>query len=388
MSTVLVTGASGFIGPHMARSLTERGDRVRALVRATSVVQPLVDLGVELVRGDLFCVDDLARAATGCDVVYHLAGCITPMRREDQMRINREGAAAIARACAAQPKPPVLVLVSSVAAAGPARHGRLRTEADRPAPLSNYGRSKRAGELAVAPYANRVPITVVRPGVVFGPRDKLLLPAFRAVDRFGVHVVPGFTSPPLSLVYVDDLVELLIRAAECGKRLAPNGPRRRFARDGVAGDRVARDGVAGDGVAGDRVAGDRVAGNRFVDHGFRGNGEAARLRAQGCYFACADEYPDYAELGRMIARSLGRRHMLVFPVTAPLPWLVGGAAELISRLRGVPQPLNVDKMREALAPSWACSAESARHDLDFTPPQPLAVRLDQTAAWYRDHGWL
>jgi nucleoside-diphosphate-sugar epimerase len=169
------------------------------------------------------------------------------------------------------------------------------------------------------------------------------------------------------------LVELLIRAAECGKRLAPNGPRRRFARDGVAGD---------------RVAGDRVAGNRFVDHGFRGNGEAARLRSQGCYFACADEYPDYAELGRMIARSLGRRHMLVFPVTAPLPWLVGGAAELISRLRGVPQPLNVDKMREALAPSWACSTESARHDLDFTPPQPLAVRLDQTAAWYRDHGWL
>ena len=378
MSTVLVTGASGFIGPHMARALVERGDRVRALVRSTSIVEPLVELGVELVRGELLCADDLVRAIDGCDVVYHLAGSITALRGEDQMRINREGAAAIARACAAQPKPPVLVMVSSVAAAGPARQGRLRTEADRPAPLSNYGRSKRAGELAVAPYSGRVPITVVRPGVVFGPRDKLLLPAFQAVDRFGVHVVPGFASPPLSLVYVDDLVELLIRAAECGKRLAPNGPRRQFARDRVAGDRV----------AGDRVAGERVAGDRFVDYGFRGNGEAARLRAQGCYFACADEYPDYAELGRMIARSLGRRHVLVFPVTAPLPWLVAGAAELISRLRGVPQPLNVDKMREALAPSWACSAESARHDLDFTPPQPLAVRLDQTAAWYREHGWL
>ncbi len=363
MSTVLVTGASGFIGRYLVTALTERGDRVRAFVRSSSVVAPLIDLGVELVRGDLLCADDLARAATGCDVVYHLAGSINALRREDQMRVNREGPASMARACAAQPKPPVLVLVSSVAAAGPARRGRLRTEADLPAPLSNYGRSKRAGELAVAPYSDRVPITVIRPGIVFGPRDKLLLPAFQAVHRFGVHVAPGFVSPPLSLVYVDDLVELLIRAAQRGKRLVPIGPRR-------------------------RIAGSRFAGGRFGDNSFRGNGVAARNQAQGCYFACADEYPDYAELGRMIARSLHRPHLLVFPVTAPLPWLVAGAAELMSRLRGVAQPLGIDKMREALAPSWACSSESARRELDFTLPEPLAVRLDQTAAWYRENGWL
>ncbi|MFH1919756.1 MAG: NAD-dependent epimerase/dehydratase family protein [Planctomycetota bacterium] len=123
MARVLVTGASGFIGSHLVAALVARGDCVTALVRKTSCLDRLESLGVSLARGDVTDPASLQRAVADQSVVYHLAGLIRSLRTRQLYTVNGEGVHHIAEACAGEPEPPVLVVVSSLAAAGPSPNG-------------------------------------------------------------------------------------------------------------------------------------------------------------------------------------------------------------------------------------------------------------------------
>jgi nucleoside-diphosphate-sugar epimerase len=339
MATVLVTGASGFIGGHLVEALVARGDRVRCLVRPTSNLELLRTLDVELVHGDLAQNCDLHAAVRGTDVVYHLAAMSRALRSSQMMRVNAEGTYQLAQACAAQDNPPVLILISSLAAAGTARQGKLRVETDRAEPISNYGRAKRAGERAALALASRVPTTVLRPGIVFGERGRDMLPMFRAIARLEVHVVPRFSATPLSLIHVSDLVQIAMLAAERGLRLAQTDEH-----NGTTG--------------------------------------------QGYYFACDPHQPSYAQLGRLIAETMQLRcSVLLIYLPEPILWLSAGISELIARMRNQPSVYNFDKIREATGGAWLCSPEAVRRQLGFSPPYSLEERLDQTTRWYRDHKW-
>ena len=119
MAFVLVTGATGFIGARLVERLAERGDRVACLVRKTSDTSRLERLGVERRVGALDDEAGLAAALQGVDAVYHLAGMVHGRRLEDFLEVNAHGAERLCRAAAAQPTPPVMLLVSSLAATGP-----------------------------------------------------------------------------------------------------------------------------------------------------------------------------------------------------------------------------------------------------------------------------
>lgn len=341
MNRAFVTGASGFVGRNLVQRLVQQGVQVRCWVRASSSVRFLRRMGAELCYGSLDDGGRLCEAIADCDWVFHVAGLTQALRRDELMRVNSGAAGQVAWACSRQPEPPVLVLVSSLAAAGPCPRGTVRTETDRPAPVSHYGHSKRAGELAVQRFADRVPVTVLRPGVVFGPWGRAMLPAFRSIARLGVHMVPTFAPPPLSMIHAEDLADLSILAAQRGQRLRPASP-------------------------------DQVT---TVD-------------ARGYYFACDEQYPDYAELGRMIGRSVGRRGVFCWHLADPFPWMVGGLVELVSRIRRHAEIVSVDKMREAHASSWASSPLAARQDLGFCPTMCLADRIQATSDWYRQYGWM
>ena len=338
MSRVLVTGATGFIGSHLVETLSEQGAEVTCLVRATSKVERPRTLGAGLAYGDVTEPDGLPGAVAGHRVVYHLAGRTRAHTPRDFHRVNEQGVRNVARACAAQTTPPVLVVVSSLAAAGPAP-GRPRTESDPPGPVSCYGRSKRAGELAAEQLADRVPTTVIRPPFVFGARDRAGLCICRAIAQTGLHVVPGLGRQRLSVIHAADLVRLLLLAAERGSRLAP---------------------------------------------GLHEEGGAP----PGYYFAAGDDHPTYAELGRRIGAALGRARLGVVPTPPRAVWVVAAANELLGRVRGEPPVLGLDKAREARAGAWTCSARRAQEELGFQVAASLDERLRQTAEWYRREGWL
>lgn len=338
MSLALVTGATGFIGAHLVDRLTAAGLDVRCLVRASSNSQALASRGVQLAVGDVTQAESLPAALADVEFVYHLAGLTKAFRGRDMLRVNREGVRNMAAACARLPKPPVLVVVSSLAAAGPMPRGGLRSPADPPTPVSHYGHSKRAGELAALEFGDRLPITVVRPPAVFGEGDTNCLSIFKPIAQFGWHGVVRGGRDRLSLVHVADLTQALHLAAQHGRRIT------------ASGDEV----------------------------------ELGR----GYYFPAADEHPDQTELGHMIGAALGKRRVRVLNMPMLGPWLLGTLGEVVGRARRSPAIVNWDKIREISAGSWTCDPTTAKQELGFAPGAPLGDRLRQTAAWYREHGWL
>jgi len=338
MAKVLITGASGFIGQHLAEALVAQGDEVTCLVRSTSQPGRLAALPVRLVYGDVTEPESLPAAVAGQQVVYHLAGRTMALRKEDFHRVNVEGTRNVARACARQDTPPVLVMVSSLAAVGPSPKDRPLTEADLPSPVCHYGRSKWAAEQAAAEFAEKVPITIVRPPIVLGGGDRVSLPLFSVTPRLRIHLAPTWARYRYSLIHVADLVHLLVLAAQCGKRLLPktDGP----------------------------------------------------YSSQGRYFAACEEDPTYADLGRMIGQEDGGKRVLTLRVASPVSWTVAAVGELLGHLRGKPIYFSLDKCREATAGSSICSAQAARDELGFRVQAPLRERLRQTLQWYRSHGWM
>lgn len=347
MASALVTGGTGFIGYNLILGLLQRGDRVTVLARRTSTLDRLKDLPVEVVEGDVLSPETLPDAVAGKDVVYHLAGVTRTLDPKFLWEVNETGVANMAQACADQAHPPTLVVVSSLAAAGPSRFGRPKTEDEPPRPVSYYGRSKLAGEEAARRFADRVPITIVRPPVVFGPADRNGLSMFRSVSRLGIHLAPGWGRRQYSLIHAEDLAELLILAAEKGERLpASKGQPAATA------------------------------------------GEASPAVGQGIYYAAGPEFPSWAQVGKMLGEVFGRRNVCVVRVAAPGVWMIAACVECLERLRRTPMYLDWDKAREITSGSWACSGEKAARQLGFAPKAPLVERLRQTAEWYRQKGWL
>lgn len=333
MPICLVTGATGFIGRRLVRVLQAAGGTVRGLAREGSDTAELQQLGVQLLGGDVTQPESLADAVAGVDFVFHLAGRTFANRYSQFASVNEAGCANVAAACAAQPQPPVLVVVSSLAAAGPSPAGGVLRESDAAEPVSNYGASKLAGELAAREWAAEVPISIVRPSVVFGPRDSAGLTLVKGIARTGVHVVhrPGL---PLSLVHADDLCDALLLVARHGERLDPTDP-----------------------------------------------------RGTGVYFVADPQPSSYTAMGQMIASAL-ERELRVIRVRKWALWLAGVGGELAGRMTGKPGPLNFDKVREGTASGWVASTEKIVSQLGFKTAAPLDQRYQQTIDWYRDEKWL
>jgi nucleoside-diphosphate-sugar epimerase len=204
---VLVTGATGFIGGHLAEELLRRGMAVRCLTRSG---KPLPD-GAERAAGDVLSGEGLDRALDGVDVVYHLAGATKALSESDYVQGNVRTTEVLVSACERAGVPRFLH-VSSLAAAGPSPDGRLLSEDDEPRPVSRYGRSKLEGEWRVLRSRIAERAVIIRPPVVYGPRDTDMLAVFRMAAR-GWVVTIGPEESWFSYIHVADLAAGLIDAA-------------------------------------------------------------------------------------------------------------------------------------------------------------------------------
>lgn len=293
---------------------------------------------MRLATADLETGVGLADALVGCDVVFHLAGAVRGLTRGDFFRPNADGVRHLVETASRCAVPPVVVVVSSLAAAGPAVDGRPHEPGDVARPISLYGESKLAGEAAARQFADRVPITIVRPPIVFGQGDRASFEWFRSIAKFRVHAVPGRRTARFSLIHVDDVVDALMAAAERGRRLVP--------------------------------------------------GDDPAARGTGLYYVADDQMPTYREIGELVAAALGIKRYIALPIPSPILRFAGFAGECAARVTGQPPLLGRDKAREATAGSWICSPATARGELGFAQSKALAEQFAAAAAWYREQKWL
>ena len=207
----LVTGATGFIGSHLVGALVREGFDVTCLVRSASSLKYIEDLPVKIVIGDCTERDSLPRAVQGMDYIFHLAGVTKTCCESESFNANAKGADNLIGA-ALEHSPGIrrFVHLSSLAAAGPSCDGKPLKEDCATLPVSVYGKTKLAGEKAVYAYRDKLPVTIIRPPAVYGPRDRDLLVFFKMVKS---GMIPYWGKCYYSFLYVEDLIHGIILSA-------------------------------------------------------------------------------------------------------------------------------------------------------------------------------
>jgi nucleoside-diphosphate-sugar epimerase len=322
----MVTGATGFTGGHLARTLKERGHEVRALVRDATKAAALQKLGIETVAGDLGDVAAVRSAAENCDVVYHIAAVYREAKHPDSYYhdINVEGTRHVLDAVAAG-HAGRLVHCSTVGVHGDVQ----KIPADENAPFSPgdvYQQTKLAGEMLVRErIAAGLPAVIFRPLGIYGPGDRRFLKLFRTIYRGSFRMI-GSGEALYQMTYVADLVDGIIL---CGEHA-------------------------------------RAVGETYVLGGPR--------------------YTTVRELVETVARVAGtkvrRGHIPVAPVMA-----AAVLCEWLCKPFGIEPPLFPRRL-DFFVKNRAFSIAKARRELGYEPKVDLEQGLRLTFDWYRAAGWL
>jgi nucleoside-diphosphate-sugar epimerase len=214
---ILLTGATGFIGGHLARRLlTERRAAVRALVRNPAKAAEIAKLGAELVEGDLTDPASLERAVSGCSLVIHAAAQLVSVpRREVFEESNVGGTENLLRAAAAA-KVARFVHLSTIAVFGLGTEGEVDERSPRRHSGDDYSDTKVDSEEVVLRYGRegRLPLVVLRPSMVYGPGSThwSVIPLKR-IKKEKLFVVSGGHGL-VNYVYIDNLIDAILLAAE------------------------------------------------------------------------------------------------------------------------------------------------------------------------------
>jgi dihydroflavonol-4-reductase len=328
---VLVTGATGFTGGHLAASLARRGYRVRALVRPKSWdrfrASSLHGAGVEGLRGDLTDADSLARAAEGVDVVYHIAATYREAGQPSSAyrAVNVDGTKHLLMA-AEQGGASRVVHCSTGGV-----HGHIaRPPANEDAPFNPgdvYQETKLEAERMVRDYgrSGTLEIVVARPIGIYGPGDSRFLKMYRGIARRRFPVL-GSGEVFYHLTYIDDLVE--------GLRLCGEVP--------------------------------AAAGRTYILAG-----------------------PRYTTLNQLVA--MIAQELRVPPPHLRLPvwpfWMAGLLCESVCVPLGIEPPIYRRRV-DFYTKSRAFDITRARTELGYAPVVDLADGIHRTAEWYREKGLL
>ncbi len=317
----LVTGATGFVGSHLVDALQRRGATVTALARSPDKAASLTSQGVRVVAGHLHDETALLQAARDQDVVYHVAGVVAARNEAEFLRANRDGTKHVV-AAAESAGTRNFVLVSSLAAGGPSPRGLALDGSEPPRPVTSYGKSKLASEEVVR--SSRLQWSIVRPPMVYGPRDREVLKVFRLV-RYGIAPLFGDGTQELSAIHAADLANALVLASE-----GPTGK---------------------------------------------------------TYVACHPEIFTSEEFARVIGRTM-KRSVRTLKVPPLLGRALLSVTEATARLTGQTTILTADKANEFFQAAWTGDPTPLISDTGWQPGYDLQAGMADTYHWYRKAGWL
>ena len=326
--TVFLTGATGFIGSHLLDRLLEIGVReVRCLARRPLPWHQSSDARIVRIAGDLTQASSWSSAMFGVDVVIHVAGRTAAKTPAELHEANVNGTVALLQAVRAQaPTVHRVIVASSLAAVGRTASGVADENASLN-PVSAYGASKADMERALAAFSD-LPITIVRPPAVYGPREENIFLIIRAANSGLFAATAPINQPTMSLIHVDDLVEGMIQTLH-----------------------------------------------------------SRAAQPLETYFFDGPKHYTWSEIHASIRMALARRSMLIsLPRWTVMP--VATVSELLGRMVGKYPPLNRDKANEILYTSTRCNDALARRALNYQAKVTLERGMKQTIAWYRAQEWI
>ena len=325
---VLLTGANGFVGSHILDSLRARGVATTILLRRISDTRFIQShlTHVEAQFGSISDPTSLRNAMSGVTHVIHCAGLTKALRVAEFYDVNQGGTRHVVEAVN-QRRDQIqrLVHISSLAAAGPSSPAQPAREIDPPQPVSEYGRTKLAGEREVTEKC-QASFVVLRPPSVYGPRDGEFLRLFKAVQS---HLLPRFSGgrQALSFVFVKDLAEAAVTA----------------------------------------LTHPAAVGKTF--------------------FVAAPEIATAGQLADEIAAQMGS-WTVPLPLPTAVLWPICALQEVVSRLTGKANVLSRQKYAELRAAAWVCDPSRLQKELGFACGTNLKQGIAATSAWYREQGWL
>lgn len=323
----LVTGANGFVGSHLVAQLLGKGYQVRCLVRKTSNLRWLSGLEVEYAYGSITDKRSLLDPVKEVDYIFHCAGLTKARSREEYFKANAEGTENLLEVCLEDnPKIKRLVHISSQAAVGPGDDKQPLNEAAPCRPLTYYGESKLEGERIVLEHASQLPVTVIRPPAVYGPKDSDMLGFFKVANK-GFRISFGKRESFLSLCYIKDLIDGIILAAENPKSIGQ------------------------------------------------------------IYFVADDKVYSWSEAFKIISKILNKR---TIPLKIPksVAMFLAFISENFSKITGSAATFNIQKAKEITQRYWILDVSKAKAELGFFPQYDLETGAKETIRWYKEKGWL
>lgn len=326
---VLVTGATGFIGSHVADKLLAKGYEVRCIARKTSNLRWLEGKDFQIVEASLDDPESLIKAVEGVDYVYHVAGLTFARNYQEFLKGNRDATAnLISVVDKYAPNIKRFLFVSSQTVVGPAKSLSEPVDETTPRkPLTSYGKSKKEAEDVVLSYKGKIPYTIVRAPAVYGPRDTAIYDIFRTV-KMGLGTMVGFRDKYISLIHSEDLSRGIIEAAEIEKT-----------KDEI-------------------------------------------------YFISSEEFYTWKQLIDIIAKKMNKKFIIKIRLPHFVVLTVAAISEFLGKFSDKPPVFNYEKGIDFIQDFWICSTEKAKRDFGYRQMINIEDGMKITIDWYKQNKWL
>ena len=322
----LITGATGFLGSHLAEALIKQNFFVKCLVRNPKKLKWLEKTPIEIVCGDCSDKKSLEAAVENVDYVFHSAGLVRAVCPDELYTTNVAGTKNLIEAVFEKnPNIKRFVYISSQAASGPAEDEKRKSEDETANPVSHYGFSKLLGELEVLKFKEKLPFTILRPPSIYGPRDNDIFVFFDYAKK-GFLPIPS-EEKFINISYVSDIVDGIILSALSEK-------------------------------------------------------------AKGqTYFIGDAQVFSWNDLCEVLKKTVNLKARII-KTPYFVFWTSAFFSEIIARLKNNPALVSFDKLNEMKQKSWLFSSKKAKSDFGYSTKISLEEGIKITYNWYLKNGWL
>lgn len=323
----LVTGGTGFIGSHLVDKLLEKGYEVKCFTRKSSNLRWLTGKPVEIVCGSFFDDTSLHKAVEGVDYVFHIAGAVMAKTKQGFYISNQLATKNLAEACIKYNKNlKRFVYLSSGTVCGPSKSGKPIIETDDCNPITTYGKSKLEAEKELLKRIEELPLTIIRPSAIYGPRDEAIYQYFLAVSK-GLISLIGFSDKHVSMIHIHDLINGIMLAAENEKAL----------------------------------------------------GQIYNISSEKNY--------SWKEIGDVCRKVIGRK-TITLRLPHFIVYASGAVSQLLGYLSPKGAVFNIEKAKDFTQKYWTFSPEKAVKELGYKQEISLEEGVKDAINWYKQNSWM